>query len=95
MREIDFLVGPSLEGQWSGISLEPALSISAPTLEELHLEAREALIRRLGASHVAYRIRLRRQQSPLGALSRGSGSRGCEDQQIVLAVVAETSRGCS
>lgn len=60
MREIVFQVRPALEGQWMGHCLDPALQIWAPTLEELHHEAREALIERLGPSHVACRIRLRR-----------------------------------
>ncbi|MEI8252083.1 MAG: hypothetical protein WCF98_13015 [Synechococcus sp. ELA057] len=60
MREIVFQVRPALEGQWMGRCLDPALQICAPTLEELHHEARDALIERLGPSHVACRIRLDR-----------------------------------
>ena len=95
MREIDFVVGPSREGQWSGLCLEPALRISAPTLEELHHEAREALILSLGPSHVACRIRLRRQLGQIRSRLPCSGPQGREDQQIVPAVVAEAARGPS
>jgi hypothetical protein len=34
--------------------------VEAPSLEELHHEAREALIRQVGPAHGTYRIRIRR-----------------------------------
>jgi hypothetical protein len=61
MREMVFLVRPGPEGRWLAICGDPLLHLCAPTIEELHHEAREALIGRLGPAHVACRIRLRRQ----------------------------------
>lgn len=62
MREILFRLvaeGPGhLEAQADGF----AIRITAPTLEELHHEAREALIQQLGPAHCAYRVRIRRSQ---------------------------------
>jgi hypothetical protein len=40
--------------------------ITAPTLEDLQHEAREALIEHLGPAHCAYRVRMRR--APSGAV---------------------------
>jgi len=61
MREIVFLVRPAPEGRWLASCGDPLLRLCAPTIEELHHEAREALISTLGPAHVACRIRLRRQ----------------------------------
>ncbi len=63
MREIVFCV----ESEYSGLLRAQAdtlpICITAPTLEELQHEAREALIEHLGAAHCAYRVRVRRFQS--------------------------------
>lgn len=54
-----------LEAQADGL---PIL-ISAPTLEELQHEAREALIEQFGRAHGAYRVRIRRNPShPVSAI---------------------------
>jgi hypothetical protein len=67
MREIVFRVRTSRAGYFDAEAMLPAndqsIQITAPTLEELHLEAREALIERLGAAHCVYQVRLRRQSS--------------------------------
>ena len=38
---------------------KPALHIAASTIEELHHEARDALMAHLGARHIAYRVQLK------------------------------------
>lgn len=62
MREVVFRILNErlghLEAQAEGL----ALRIAAPTLEELHHEAREALIEHYGPAHGAYRVRIRRSQ---------------------------------
>jgi hypothetical protein len=44
------------------------IRITAPSLEELQHEAREALIEHLGSAHGAYRVRVRRGPGPAGGL---------------------------
>jgi hypothetical protein len=60
MQEVVFRVlaeRPShLEAQAESLPIQ----ISAPTLEELQHEAREALIAHFGPAHCAYRVRVRR-----------------------------------
>lgn len=58
MREILFRVVEVQPGRLEASSDGLACLVSAPTLEELRLEARERLIEALGSAHVAYRIRL-------------------------------------
>ena len=60
MREIVFRVLDERPGHLEAKADEPALFISAPTLEELQHEAREALIQRLGPAHCTYRVLIRR-----------------------------------
>lgn len=64
MREVLFRVEVErlghLEAQAEGLPIR----ITAPTMEELQHEAREALIEHLGPSHCTYRVRVRRHQSP-------------------------------
>ena len=62
MREILFRVVEVQPGRLEATSDGRAFLITAPTLEELRLEARELLIENLGAAHVAYRIRLARSR---------------------------------
>ncbi|MFO8237000.1 MAG: hypothetical protein R6U00_01850 [Prochlorococcaceae cyanobacterium] len=66
MREIVFRVLSDTPGRLDAIAISPAshhpLRITAPSLEELHHEARDALIEHLGAVHGAYRVRIRRCQ---------------------------------
>ncbi len=76
MREVVFRVLAErpghLEAQAVGAAFSAGVTlpirISAPTLEELQHEAREALIEHLGPAHCAYRVRMRRD--PGAALSR-------------------------
>jgi hypothetical protein len=60
MREIVFLVTAEQPGRIEAKAPERGLVVEAPTLEELHHEARDALIRQVGPSHATYRIRIRR-----------------------------------
>lgn len=61
MREVVFRVLAErpcyLEAQAETLPIQ----ISAPTLEELQHEAREALIAHFGPAHCAYRVRVRRR----------------------------------
>ncbi len=59
MREIVFLVTAEQPGRIEATAPERGLVVEAPTLEELHHEARDALIRQVGPSHGTYRIRIR------------------------------------
>ena len=60
MREIVFLVTAEQPGRIEATAPDRGLVVEAPTLEELHHEARDALIRQVGPSHATYRIRIRR-----------------------------------
>lgn len=60
MREIVFQLTDERPGHLVASADQPRLTVSAPSREEWHHEAREALIHALGPSHIAYRIRLRR-----------------------------------
>ncbi|MFN4867221.1 MAG: hypothetical protein ACK5GZ_13000 [Cyanobium sp.] len=68
MREVVFLLEAErpgrLEAQAAGAVFSAGVTlpirITAPTLEELQHEAREALIEHFGAAHCAYRVRVRR-----------------------------------
>lgn len=75
MREIVFRVHPARPGQLQATAVHAAnpiesIHIEAPSLEELHHEAREALIERLGPSHVAYRVRLQRPEAAAAPAAR-------------------------
>jgi hypothetical protein len=59
MREIEFTVVNRTDGLVAQ-SLTQDLLIAAPTMEELHHEARDALIRHLGPAHATYRVKWRR-----------------------------------
>jgi hypothetical protein len=59
MREISFRITKEQPGQVEARSLTPPLWVKADSREELEHEAREALIQRFGAAHVAYRVRVR------------------------------------
>ena len=59
MREIEFQVVDRTHGLVAQ-SLTQNLRIAAPSLEELHHEARDALIRHLGPAHATYRVKWRR-----------------------------------
>jgi hypothetical protein len=64
MREIVFLVTAEQPGRIEAKAPERGLVVEAPSLEELHHEARDALISQVGPSHGTYRIRIRRDDHP-------------------------------
>jgi hypothetical protein len=68
MREIVFRVISERPGHLEARADDRPITITAPSLEELHHEAREALIEHLGAIHVAYRVRIRRADPDPAAL---------------------------
>jgi hypothetical protein len=63
MREVVFRVLAEGPGQLEAQADALPLCITAPTLEELQHEAREALIHHLGPAHCTYRVRLLRPAS--------------------------------
>jgi hypothetical protein len=60
MREVVFRVLAERPGHLEAQAETLPIQISAPTLEELQHEAREALIAHFGPAHCAYRVRVRR-----------------------------------
>lgn len=60
MRDIIFQVVNEAPGDLRARALTQPLQITAPSLEELHHEARDALIRHLGPAHSTYRVKWRR-----------------------------------
>ena len=79
MREVVFRVLVERPGHLTAQADDPSVRIEAPSLEELHHEAREALIRHFGPAHTAFRVRIRRSRpqpvSRIRPLSPGSGCR--------------------
>ncbi|MEB3166904.1 MAG: hypothetical protein VKO65_09590 [Cyanobacteriota bacterium] len=82
MREVVFQLLSERPGALEAAAERPALRIAAPSLEELHHEARDALIERLGPAHGTYRVRIRRSRphvpespQPAGAQRPSSRSR--------------------
>ena len=63
MREIVFRVQEHSGERLRASADHPSLTIEADTFEDLQYEAREVLIEHFGASHVAYRVRIRRPLS--------------------------------
>ena len=61
MQEVVFRVLAERPGHLKAQAESLPIQISAPTLEELQHEAREALIAHLGPAHCAYRVRVRRR----------------------------------
>lgn len=78
MREIVFRVISERPGHLEAQAEHEPITITAPSLEELHHEAREALIERLGPAHVSVRVRIRRGQqgNPPRACTRMPRSHG-------------------
>ena len=62
MREITFRVVSDAPGQLEAESDTPTIRITAPTLEDLQHEAREALIEHLGPAHGTVRVRVQRRR---------------------------------
>ena len=83
MREVVFRVVAErpghLEAQAVGAAFSAGVTlpirITAPTLEELPHEAREALIDHLGPAHCTVRVRVRRGSSPAVSSIRPAGRR--------------------
>jgi hypothetical protein len=73
MREVVFRFVVERPGHLEARSDIPVLQISAPSLEELHHEAQEALIEHFGPAHCAYRVRILRRQSQRVSVQRVSG----------------------
>ena len=67
MREVVFRVLAERPGHLEAQAESLPLRITAPTLEELQHEAREALIEHMGPAHCAFRVRVRRD--PRAAVS--------------------------
>ncbi len=67
MREVVFRVLAERPGHLEAQAESLPIHITAPTLEELQHEAREALIELMGPAHGTVRVRVRR--SPSGAVS--------------------------
>jgi hypothetical protein len=59
MREIVFRVLSDRPGQIEATAEDRPITITAASLEDLHHEAREALIQHLGAAHSTFRVRIR------------------------------------
>jgi hypothetical protein len=67
MREVVFRLEVERPGHLEAQAETLPIRISAPTLEELQHEAREALIVHMGPAHCTVRVRVRR--GPSAALS--------------------------
>ena len=70
MREIVFRVLAERPGHLEAQAETLPIRITAPTLEELQHEAREALIEHLGPAHGTVRVRVRRGPSPAVSMIR-------------------------
>lgn len=69
MREIVFRVLVERPGHLEAQAESLPIRITAPTLEELQHEAREALIEHLGPAHCTVRVRVRRcSGTPLSSI---------------------------
>ncbi len=60
MREVVFRLLAERPGHLEAQAETLPIRITAPTLEELQHEAREALIEHMGPAHCAFRVRVRR-----------------------------------
>jgi hypothetical protein len=61
MREVVFRLVAERPGHLEARAESLPIRITAPTLEELQHEAREALIKHMGPAHCAYRVCVRRR----------------------------------
>ena len=64
MREIVFRVLSERPGYLLARAEDRPITIEAASLEELHHEAREALIQHLGPAHGTVRVRILRRHAP-------------------------------
>ena len=63
MREVVFRLEAERPGHLEARAETLPIRITAPTLEELQHEAREALIEHMGPAHCTVRVRVRRSPS--------------------------------
>lgn len=75
MREVVFRLEAVLPGHLEAQAETLSIRITAPTLEELQHEAREALIEHLGPAHCAFRVRVRRGSSAAVSSIQPAGRR--------------------
>ena len=75
MREVVFRVLADRPGHLEAQAESLPIRITAPTLEELQHEAREALIEHLGPAHGTVRVRVRRGPSAAVSSIRPVGRR--------------------
>jgi hypothetical protein len=75
MREVVFRVLAERPGHLEAQAESLPIRITAPTLEELQHEAREALIDHLGAVHCTVRVRVRRDPGAAVSSIRTAGRR--------------------
>jgi hypothetical protein len=70
MREVVFRLEAERPGHLEAQAETLPIRITAPTLEELQHEAREALIKHMGPAHCTVRVRVRRDALPLSRNAR-------------------------
>jgi hypothetical protein len=75
MREVVFRVLAERPGHLEAQADTLPIRITAPTLEELQHEAREALIEYLGPAHCTVRVRVRRGSTAAVSSIRPAGRR--------------------
>ena len=75
MREIVFRVLAERPGHLEAQAETLPILITALTLEELHHEAREALIEHLGPAHCTFRVKVRRDPGTAVSSIRPAGRR--------------------
>ena len=75
MREVVFRVLAERPGHLEAQAETLPIRITAPTLEELQHEAREALIEHMGPAHCAFRVRVRRDPGTAVSSIRPVGRR--------------------
>ena len=73
MREVVFRVLSERPGHLEAQADTLPIRITAPTLEDLQHEAREALIEHFGPAHCTYRVRVRRGTGPVVSSIRPVG----------------------
>jgi hypothetical protein len=73
MREVVFRLEAERPGHLEASADGLPIRITAPTLEELQHEAREALIAHMGPAHCTVRVRVRRGPSAVASSIRPVG----------------------
>jgi hypothetical protein len=73
MREVVFRVLAERPGHLEALAESLPIRITAPTLEELQHEAREALITHMGPAHGTVRVRVRRGSRAANSSIRTAG----------------------